>query len=126
MNPNLAQFADQQFLTLETFRKSGQGVKTPVWFTQENGLLYIWTGASSGKVKRIRINPDVKIAPSKPDGTPLGEWVTAKASADDSPQAIRHIIQLMRKKYGFSFTMFRMMGMLRRDKHVSLQIQVTG
>jgi lycopene cyclase domain-containing protein len=42
-------------------------------------------------IKRIRRNPDVKIAPSKADGTPLAEWVAAKASSDDSPAAIDHI-----------------------------------
>ena len=122
----LKQFENKQFINIETFRKNGQGVKSPVWFAREDDTLYVWTGAASGKIKRIRNNPDVKIAPAKPNGTPLGEWVPAKASTDESPEAIRHIIKLMRKKYGFSFTMFRLMGMLRRDKHTSLRIQVTG
>ncbi len=77
---SLEQFENQQFLNIETFRKSGAGVKTPVWFAQDGKTLYVWTQADSGKAKRIRINPDVKIAPSKADGTPLGEWVPAKAS----------------------------------------------
>lgn len=122
----LKQFADQQFLTIETFRKNGMGVKTPVWFVQKEDSLYVWTGASSGKIKRARRNPDVRIAPSKADGTPLGEWVAAKACSDDSPAAIDHITQLMRKKYGFSFMLFRWLGMLRREKHTSFRIQVTG
>jgi PPOX class probable F420-dependent enzyme len=122
----LKQFENQQFINIETFRKNGQGVKTPVWFAREGDLLYVWTGASSGKIKRIRLNPDVKIAPAKADGTPLGEWAPAKASSDDSPEALRHIVKLMRKKYGFSFTIFQLMGMIRRDKHTSLRIQVTG
>jgi hypothetical protein len=101
-------------------------VKTPVWFAQDGKTLYFWTQADSGKAKRIRINPDVKIAPSKADGTPLGEWVPAKASTDESPEAIRHLIKLMRKKYEVSFTMFQLMGMLRRKKHTSIRMQVTG
>jgi len=122
----LKQFETQEFINVETFRKNGQGVKTPVWFVREDNSLYVWTGASSGKIKRIRNNPDVKIAPAKPDGTSLGEWVPAKASTDDSPEAMQHIIKLMRKKYGFSYTMFQIMGMLRREKYTSLRIQVTG
>jgi PPOX class probable F420-dependent enzyme len=123
---SLEQFENQQFLNIETFRISGVGVKTPVWFAQDGKTLYVWTRADSGKAKRIRINPDVKIAPSKADGTPLGEWEPAKASTDESPEAIRHLIKLMRKKYGVSFTMFQRMGMLRRKKHTSIRMQVTG
>ncbi len=44
----------------------------------------------------------------------------------NSPEAIRHLIKLMRKKYGVSFTMFQVMGMLRRKKHTSIRMQVTG
>jgi uncharacterized protein len=124
--PTLKQFANHQFLTIETFRKNGTGVKTPVWFTQERDTLYAWTGACSGKIMRTRRNPDVRIAPSKADGTPLAEWVAAKACSDDSLTAIDHVTKLMRKKYGFSFMLFRWLGMLRRERYTSLRIQVTG
>ena len=52
-----------KYLSLETFRKSGQGVPTPVWFVQDGPALYISTEGSSGKVKRIRNNARVRIAP---------------------------------------------------------------
>ena len=45
---DLKQFNNQEFLSLETFRKSGIGVKTPVWFAQEGDTLYIWTVSDSG------------------------------------------------------------------------------
>lgn len=59
-----AAFAGQRYLSLETFKKSGQGVKTPVWFAAEpsveldsnNVKLYVYTIGVSGKVKRIRNN----------------------------------------------------------------------
>ena len=53
-----------KFIALSTYRKSGQPVVTPVWFTQRDGKLYVWTGASSGKVKRLRNNPHVSLATS--------------------------------------------------------------
>ena len=49
---DLKQFEDQEFLGLETFRKNGIGVKTPVWFAQEGDMLCIWTVGDSGKIKR--------------------------------------------------------------------------
>ena len=53
MDP-IAQFAKKQYLNLETFRKNGDGVKTPVWFAQEGESLYVMTIPTSGKAKRIR------------------------------------------------------------------------
>ncbi len=50
----LAAFAGQKYLNLETFRKSGVGVRTPVWFAEKDGELLLYTLANSGKVKRIR------------------------------------------------------------------------
>jgi hypothetical protein len=50
MKEHVKQFEQQNYLNLETFKRSGQGVKTPVWFIQEGCTLYIRTGAESGKV----------------------------------------------------------------------------
>ena len=68
------QLTQQQYINLETFRKSGVGVKTPVWFVQEGETLFVRTVANSGKVKRIRNNTHVNIAPCKADGALLGVW----------------------------------------------------
>jgi len=51
----------QQYLNLETFRKNGMGVKTPVWFVQEGDTFFIRTMASSGKVKRVRLNGQLNL-----------------------------------------------------------------
>jgi len=67
----LLQFVGQKYLCLETFRKNGQGVRTPVWFAASGPIspdsseviLYVYTTGNSGKVKRIRNNPRVRIAP---------------------------------------------------------------
>jgi PPOX class probable F420-dependent enzyme len=53
----LQQFEKQQYLNLETFRKNGDGVKTPIWFVQAGEKLYVRTGGESGKVKRIHNHP---------------------------------------------------------------------
>jgi PPOX class probable F420-dependent enzyme len=124
MSNALESFENQQYLNIETFRKSGVGVKTPVWFALDGDALYIWTQADSGKAKRIRINPDVRIAPAKADGTPVGEWIPAKAHTDESDKALDHVTRLLKKKYGASFTMFGFMGKLRGAKYTSIRVQV--
>src|SRR5258705_11654888 len=77
-----AAFAGHKYLNLETFKKSGEGVKTPVWFAADpsasldsnDAKLYVYTIGVSGKGKRIRNNPPVKIAPCDMRGRGLGGW----------------------------------------------------
>ena len=69
----------QQYANLFTFRKSGEAVKTPVWFAERSGKLYVMTTTNSGKVKRIRNNGRVQIGPSDRAGKPLGPTIEAQA-----------------------------------------------
>lgn len=46
-SPDLARFENQQFMNLETFRKNGEGVKTPVWFVLDNNIIYVRSGKDS-------------------------------------------------------------------------------
>lgn len=120
----LQSFEKQQYLNIETFRKNGNGVKTPVWFVQDDEKLYIWTSAESGKAKRIRSSGNVKIAPSKADGTVVGEWIAAAASVDESEMALQHVKTLMHKKYGLSFDLFGFLGKLQRTKYASVKVEM--
>jgi uncharacterized protein len=118
----LKQFENQQYLNIETFRKNGQGVKTPVWFAQEGESLYIWTQADSGKAKRVRNNSVVNVAPSRGDGAVLGEWSPASASRDDSPEAVEKVRGFFAKKYGFAFHAFALLGKLRKAQYTTLKV----
>lgn len=120
----LEPFENQQYLNLETFRKNGQGVKTPVWFAREGEALYIWTQADSGKAKRARNVANVNIAPCKPDGALLGEWHPATVHRDDSPEAVNRVRSLFVKKYGLLFHAFALMGKLRKAQYTTLKIKV--
>jgi len=101
-----AAFAGQKYLNLETFKKSGDGVKTPLWFVAEpsakldsnDAKLYIYTIGVSGKVKRIRNNPRVRIAPCTMRGEVRGEWVDARAEIVTAAEA-DHGTALLNKKY---------------------------
>lgn len=122
----IEEFENQKFISLETFRKNGVGVKTPVWFTTEDDMLYVWTEASSGKAKRIRRDGKVIIAPSTASGEPVGNWMDAQATADSSPEALEHINNLMKKKYGLAFAGFRLMGKLRKATYTEIKIQINS
>ena len=53
----------QKYISLTTFRKNGVAVPTPIWFGEKDDKLYVMTRSDSGKYKRIKNNPKVRIAP---------------------------------------------------------------
>jgi PPOX class probable F420-dependent enzyme len=69
----------QKYISLTTFRKNGAGVATPVWFGEEDGALYVMTRSDMGKMKRIRNNPQVKVAACTMRGKVTGPELAAKA-----------------------------------------------
>jgi uncharacterized protein len=70
---------NQKYILLTTFRKTGVGVATPVWFGEEDGKLYIMTRSDMGKTKRIRNNPQIKVAPCTIRGKVTGPEFAATA-----------------------------------------------
>jgi PPOX class probable F420-dependent enzyme/deazaflavin-dependent oxidoreductase (nitroreductase family) len=75
----LAGLEGYRFLNLSTFRKSGVPVLTTVLFAVADDKVYVWTTRDSGKVKRIRNNATVRIAPSTRLGRPRGPMSAATA-----------------------------------------------
>lgn len=78
-------FQRNKYLSLESFRKNGQGVCTPVWFGSDPASgapqkLYVYSEADSGKAKRIRRNSRVRIAPCDMRGKLLGDWIEARGN----------------------------------------------
>jgi len=120
--PSLESFVRQQYLNLETLRKSGVPVRTPVWFTQDGSALFVITAAEAGKVKRIRNNGQVNIAPCKMDGTPLGSWVPAVAHIVSDDATIRKANQMQDRKYGLFGRIISLPQKLRGAKTTVLEI----
>ncbi len=69
----------QKYISLATFRKTGAPVYTPIWFAEEGGTLVFMTSSKLGKVKRIRNNAQVKIAPCTIRGKITGPEFAATA-----------------------------------------------
>ena len=102
----LEQFKHQQYLNLETFRKNGEGMKTPVWFVQDGETLYVSTIANSGKVKRIRNDGRVNVAACKMNGKVSGAWALAKARENTDPEIHIRVNRMLDKKYGLVKKLF--------------------
>lgn len=114
----------QKYLNIETFRKSGSGVKTPVWFVQDGDTFFVRTVANSGKVKRIRNDGQVNIAPCKVDGTPLGDWHPAIAREITDGATEKKVDQLLDKKYGLLKRMLALASMLQGRKYAVIEVKM--
>ena len=117
-NDALAQFANHQYLNLESFKRDGTSVQTPLWFAEEEGVFYIYTLANTWKVKRIRRTPRVRIAPCTMRGKVTGQWVEAEAQIVDGPTA-EHGHMLLLQKYGWKKTVGNIFsGLMNRERVV--------
>src|SRR6266581_4462180 len=93
-----------EFVLLTTFRKSSVGVPTAMWFAHEEGKLYMVTGRTSGKIKRIRNNSRVLLAPCDLIGNVLGPQIEAFARELLTDQHA-HADALLAQKYGEEYEM---------------------
>lgn len=115
-----AQFSNVKTVSLETYRKNGEAVRSPVWIVEDSGKLFIRTDPNSWKAKRIRKNPSVRLAPSDMRGNVKGEWVKGEASFVVDQEESGRVLKLFSKKYGL---MGKLVG-LRGGSSVVLTIKV--
>ena len=94
--------AGQQFMSLTTFRKSGVGVATPVWFVDLGERLIVTTEPRTGKVKRIRRDGRVSVAPCRFNGKVIGPAAEGQARLLP-PDEAEGAIQAFQAKYGLQF-----------------------
>jgi PPOX class probable F420-dependent enzyme len=121
----LAQFLNQKYINLETYTKSGQAVHTPVWFVQDNGVIYVRTDKNSGKVKRVRNNPHARMVPCNIRGRPKGQWIDGTIQVANDYES-QHASQLLNQKYGLRGKMFGIMYKLRKIEFVVLSIHYSA
>jgi PPOX class probable F420-dependent enzyme len=73
----------EKHMLLTTFRRGGAGVATPVWIVSvSDGRVGMWTGAGTGKYKRLRNNPHVTIQACTARGKPKPGAVTLEGDAE--------------------------------------------
>jgi len=113
---SLTRFAGERVISLETYRRGGEPVRTPVWFLEEDGVIYVHTDDSTGKVKRIRRNPRVRIAPSHFRGKPKADYVNAMARLETNPETVQKYRSRIYKKYGIQGTLTTFMQRFSRSK----------
>lgn len=117
------QFARQRYLNMESYKKSGQPVSTPLWFAEQDSTFYIYSAANAGKVMRIRNNPKVRIVPCDLRGKPKGEWVEARARVLDERGAALGD-RLLTQKYGWMKRIGDFFSKLRQRRKVVIALEI--
>lgn len=114
-----------EYIVLTTYRKDGRAVPTTVWFAAEGTILYVSANARSGKVKRLRQNPQVTVSKSDRVGNTEGPVVEAVGDvlSPDNPQNQAALNALM-CKYGETFERVRaehaMLGEIGTDVFITI------
>jgi uncharacterized protein len=122
----LLHLAGEKYINLETYRKNGRGVRTPVWFVEsssgDGSILYVRTSDDTGKYKRIRNNPSVQVAPCDMRGSVKGKWVKGEARIASEEEKLK-AFKMLEKKYGIIYKMTRMF--MSRKNYVVIAIRFT-
>ncbi len=123
-----ASLAGARYVLLTTFRRSGAPVATPFGALHRAGALYCFTDARSGKVKRIRREPRVEVAPCTQRGEPLAPLVPGLARILVGPEAAAigaAFNELWTRQFGLMWRIGKAIERLRGMKRAAIEIVVT-
>lgn len=127
-NPEFDRLAGARYILVTTFRKDGTPVATPVWQASQDHRLLVMTDRSSGKVKRLRRNQDVLVAPCDVRGSLQGEPVQGRATVIEDSAEVAAGRKLIERRYGLTAKVMSLAQRLRGKKAsqvVLLGIEIT-
>jgi uncharacterized protein len=124
VHPDVAGLAAGKYLLLTTFRRAGDAVPTPVWVVADGADLVVWTARDAGKVKRIRRDGAVRLAPCDMRGRPTGPEVPGRARVLDAAGSER-ARRLIAGRYGIAGRLVLWGSRLRRGRDGTVGIAIT-
>ncbi|MGE5289329.1 MAG: PPOX class F420-dependent oxidoreductase [Micromonosporaceae bacterium] len=108
---------DGKYLRINSYKRDGTAVGTPVWFVREDGRLLVQTDAQSYKVKRIRRNPSVTVALCNARGRPHGDAVAAHAELLPESENLR-VERLLQHKYRVDMVLLKPIRVIQSALHL--------
>ena len=124
--------SEQRFVSLTTFKRNGEGVSAPMWIGRDGADLFVWTAADSWKVKRVRNNPRVQLAPSSRCGKVRDGVVPVDGIAEvlTHPATVNRLQGEIRSKYGLEYYLVRLIERIaaggRNKPRVILRVAVAA
>jgi hypothetical protein len=119
--------ADEPYISIESFKKDGGGVKTPVWCAPLDGKIVVVTDGTSYKVKRVRRNPKVRVAPCDARGNVRGAWATGECVIIEDQARAERAHQALRDKYGWQVKLLdlgaKLSGRIKRRAYLEITVE---
>lgn len=123
----LKQLESESYVTLETFRRDGRGVRTPVWFAILDGRLYVVTDGASAKVKRLRATRRIRVAPCNVRGGVTGDWFEGRGRVVRDPALAARAHAALVARYGWQMWILdgvsRLFGRIGRRAYLELTLE---
>lgn len=122
-----------KYVSLTTFRFDGSAVATPVWVVRDGDALRILTDPESGKVRRLRANPAVRLSPCDARGrVAAGALATEGVAVLEDDDGTARTLRMITDRYGL---VGRILGWLNSRKarraaggevrHIGLRVTLT-
>src|SRR4051794_11629476 len=103
-----------RYLSVTSFKRDGTGVPTPVWAVSDHGHLFAFTDLQSAKVRRIRHNPAVLVAPCRVNGKLRSEPLPASAEVLTNAEDLERVHDLLVERYKISYQLVMFLYRLGR------------
>ena len=119
---------DEPYVSLETFKKDGTGVKTPVWAAPLDGALVLMSEGGAYKVKRVRNNPRARLAACDMRGGIKGPWHEATCRILDDAAHTERVQAALAKKYGWQYAIGTFFSRLagKKKNRAYLEVRLTA
>jgi PPOX class probable F420-dependent enzyme len=117
---------EAQYCSIRSFRRDGRAVDTPVWFAPGDGRFFFFSAGAAGKVKRLRNNSRMEVAPCDVRGKVIGEWQAGNGTVLVNTADIARAHAALRRKYGWVMWVFdlgsRLGGKFNKRAYVSFEL----
>lgn len=100
------------YLSLATFKKNGDAVETAMWFVTIDAAIYLFTDGTSYKVKRLRRDTRIRIAPCNVSGKVSGSWTDGRGEIVEDPSVIKRVYAELKRKYGWQMRLLDIVSTL--------------
>ncbi len=128
----VAELGRERFVSVTTYRRSGAAVSTPVWAVADGEDLLVWTPADSGKVKRLRNDSRVDLAPCSRRGAvaPDAPHVTGTAVIESDDAALAAATRALASGYGAEYrivtTLEKVVDVVRRRHTTRVVLRISA
>ncbi len=128
MTISIPDLAAERYVSLATYRRNGAEVLTPVWLAPVGNCLYLFSEGEAFKVKRIRANPQARIAACDLKGKVKGSWLPVQARIVTEPDIKEQAYKALRDKYGWQMALLDFFSGLsgKKKKRALIELQRTN